>query len=50
MKKYCIFPDQSQFELHSVLDVCETQTCIAYIDEEAGTQILWVPNEFIVTQ
>lgn len=46
MKKYCVFPDQSKFELHSILDVSETHTCIAYYDDNLP-QILWVPNDFI---
>ena len=50
MKKYCIFPDQSRFELHknlSILDITDSQTLVAYVDEEAGSQVLWVPNDFI---
>lgn len=56
MKKYCTFPDQTTFELHntmSILDVTESQTCVAYIDpndEQAGAQVLWVPSEFITTK
>lgn len=46
MKKYCIFPDQSKFEIHSILDVNENQTYIVYYEENIP-QMLWVPNEFI---
>lgn len=49
--KALIFPDQTRFDLHqtlSILDVSEGQKLVAYIDKEAGTQILWVPDEFIV--
>jgi hypothetical protein len=49
MKKYCIFPDQSKFPIHSILDVFENQSCIAYYDEDI-VQILWVPNEFVVAE
>jgi len=46
MKKYCTFPDQSKFEIHSILDVTETQTYICYYDENIA-QVLWVTNDFI---
>jgi hypothetical protein len=49
MKKYCTFPDQSKFEINSILDVRENQTCIAYYDENI-LQILWVSNDFIVKE
>lgn len=51
MKNYCIFPDCTEIELHdtlSVIDQSQEQVCIAYIDKEAGSQVLWVPKEFIV--
>lgn len=47
MKKYCTFPDETKIELHSILDVTDTHTCICYYDENIS-QILWVPNDFIV--
>lgn len=46
MKKYCTFPDQTKVEIHSILDTSESQTCIAYNDDNLP-QILWVPNEYI---
>ena len=46
MKKYCVFPDQSKFEINSILDTSESYTCIAYYDDNLP-QILWVPNDFI---
>ena len=49
--KALLFPDQTKFDLHktlSILDVTDSQTLVAYMDDEAGAQVLWVPNEFIV--
>lgn len=53
MKRYCIFPDQTEIELDQKLSLLETQNdqvCIAYTDELAGVQTLWVPKEFIATK
>ena len=46
MKKYCVFPDETKIELHSILDVTDTQTYICYYDENIP-QTLWVPNDFL---
>lgn len=49
--KALIFPDQTRIDLHqtlSILDVSDSQTLVAYMDKEAGAQILWVPNDFLV--
>lgn len=48
MKNHCVFPDQSKFEVHSILDRVGDQTCISYFSEEVP-QILWVPNDFIIS-
>jgi hypothetical protein len=48
MKNHCVFPDQSKVEVHSILDRVGDQTCISYFHEEVP-QILWVPNDFIVS-
>lgn len=46
MKKYCIFPDETEIELDSILDQTDIQTYISYCDEGIP-QMLWVPNEFV---
>jgi len=46
MKKYCTFPDETKVELHSILDVTDTQTYICYYDENLP-QNIWVPNDFL---
>ena len=49
IKKYCVFPDQSKIQLHSILDTNDTQTLICYHNENEP-QILWVPNDFITNE
>jgi|LakMenE01Jun11ns_1017448.scaffolds.fasta_scaffold9891178_3 hypothetical protein len=46
MKKYCTFPDQTKFQVHSILDKDESHTYICYYYENIQ-QILWVPNDFL---
>ena len=53
MKRYCVFPDQTEIELHptlSLIEIQDEQVHIAYLDEVAGVQSLWVPKEFITTK
>ena len=50
MKKL-VFPDQTEINMHetmSILDKQSDQTLVAYLDAQAGTQVLWVPNDFVV--
>lgn len=44
--KFCTFPDQTKVNLHSILDVGESQSYVCYFWENIP-QSLWVPNEFI---
>jgi len=46
INKSCEFPDGTKIQLHSILDVNETQTQICYYSDNLP-QILWVPNDFI---
>ena len=51
--KTLIFPDQTKIDLHqtlSILDIADGQSLVAYLDKEAGAQVLWVPNDFIVDE
>jgi hypothetical protein len=47
IKKFCVFPDYTEFQLKAVLDKQDTQSCICYYHEDT-IQTLWVPNDFIV--
>ena len=49
-KKICQFPDSTEVVINTIIETCSetNQTFVVYEDEEAGTQSLWVPNEFIV--
>lgn len=40
------FPNADCFPIHSILDVWEGYTQVAYFDDGLP-QILWVPNDFI---
>ena len=46
IKKFCIFPDYTEFQLQSILDKGDTQSCVCYYHEDT-LQTLWVPNEFV---
>jgi hypothetical protein len=51
--KTLVFPDQTKIDslqTLSILDVAEEQSLVAYQDKEAGAQVLWVPNDFIVDE
>lgn len=45
-KKYCVFPDQSKFEIVSLIETNEVQTHLVYKDGN-DTQELWVPNDYV---
>ena len=50
MKKL-VFPDQTEISTEQnfkVIDFTWNQFCVTYTDQEAGEQLLWVPNDFIV--
>lgn len=50
MKKL-VFPDQTEINIHetmSILDKQDNQSLVAYSDAQAGTQVLWVSNDFII--
>ena len=47
IKKFCVFPDYTEFQLKSILDKQDTQSCVCYYHEDT-IQTLWVPNDFVV--
>lgn len=52
MKKL-VFTDQTEISTEQnfkVIDFTRDQFCVTYTDEEAGEQLLWVPNDFIINK
>lgn len=52
MKKL-VFPDQTEISTEQnfkIIDYTSDQFCVTYMDEEAGEQQLWVPNDFIINK
>jgi hypothetical protein len=47
INKFCVFPDETKVQLHSILDVSDTHTQVCYYWENLA-QILWVPNDFVI--
>ena len=48
-KKTCQFPDSTEVSIKTIAETSSetNQSLITYEDKEAGTQSLWVPNDFI---
>ncbi len=44
--KFCVFPDDSKFEIDKIISSSEQDSCISYFDDSVR-QVLWVPNDFI---
>jgi hypothetical protein len=49
INKFCNFPDGTKIQLHSILDVAESQSYICYYCDNIP-QTLWVPNDFITQE